>query len=53
MVNNQMEEGISPPQETESVDTDQDVPVGVDFEKVSIQSVKHQASEENTHGCQQ
>lgn len=36
MVNNQMGEGISPPQEIESMDTDQDVPVGVDFEKVSI-----------------
>lgn len=44
-----MEERISPPQEIESVDANQDVPVGVDFEKVSIQCVKHQASEGNTH----
>lgn len=44
-----MKERISPPQEIESVDANQDVPIGVDFQKVSIQCVKHQASEENTH----
>lgn len=44
-----MEERILPPQEIESVDANQDIPVGVDFEKVSIQCVKHQASEGNTH----
>lgn len=48
-----MQGRISPPQEIESVDTDQDVPVGVDFKKVSIQCVKHQASEDNTHARQQ
>lgn len=44
-----MEERSSPPQEVESVDANQDVPVGVDFEEVSVQRVKHQASEGNTH----
>lgn len=49
MLNHQKEHWLWPPQEVESVDTHQDVPIGIDLEKVSIQRVKHQASEENTH----
>lgn len=44
-----MEERSSPPQEVESVDANQDVPVGVDLEEVPVQRVKHQASEGHTH----
>lgn len=48
-----MQQWLSPPQEVESVDTHQDVPVGIDLQKVSIQCVEHQASEENAHARQQ
>lgn len=35
----------SPPEENKSVDTDQDVAVGVDFQEVSIHGVKHKPPE--------
>lgn len=35
----------SPPEENESVDTDQDVAVGVDLQEVSIHGVKHKPPE--------
>lgn len=40
----------SPPEENESVDTDQDVAVGVDLQEVSIHGVKHKPPE---HGSKE